>query len=164
MNSSSEIKSLLQEIGYPILDCGDYLKTRAVFRDGSDINSMTIYWRDNIVIDHVMSEVFDIEELINRSLGLNSREKSEEWIKHKHILLPKFNSNAEPIIKQIKKFSKDISDKLIPDYNYFIDSGISENTCKLFKGGRSFEGTLKNRQCLIIYNSKGNIIGITGRD
>ena len=160
-----DIKSILQELGYPIQEHSNYYKTRGIYRGGRDINSLTIYYKENLVIDHVAGERFSIEELIKRTLLFDNDEKIKEWLKNKNITLPVYNPNSVSFnIIQSETFSEEEVKDLLPDYDYFINRGISDKACITFRGGLCNNGTLKDRQCLLIINSKNQIVGVTGRD
>lgn len=164
MSELNKIKSTLQDLGYPIIEQNGYWKTRGLYRDGSDTDSLTIYYRDNLVIDHVTAQKFSIEHLIALTLNLKDDAKAGEWLKDKNISLPSFNTRAAQQIKVQEIFDDKVIHDLVPNYDYFVNRGISQKTCEVFKGGLCINGLFKDRQCLVIYNSKGQIVGITGRD
>ncbi len=159
----SQIIEVLTQNNYPIRDSGDYISTAGLFRGGLDDTSLAIYWKKNLVIDFVEGERFSIKTLIQRILGLETEAKVDDWIKTKNYNL-EIPKEQENLIKMPKIFSENIKDGFVADYSYFEGRGISAETCKVFEGGLKLTGIFKNRQCLIIRNSKGQIVGITGRD
>src|ERR1017187_173245 len=165
METNEQIKSILSELGYPIIDCGNYFKTKGLYRDGQDNNSLTIYWKDDTVLDHVLGEVFDIETLIKKTLKFEKPEQVKDYLKNKNYSLPVFNPNSEPVIKQIKKFSGEIVNKLLPEYDYWLNRGIDINVLKETKGGLyKADGQLKDRFIFPIYNSKNQVVAFNARD
>lgn len=162
----SSIKSVLQDLGYPINDCGNYWQTKALFRGGTDDTSVAIYPHKNLVIDFVRGERFSIDMLIALTLKLESEEKAKEWLKNKEIILPLFD-DLKPSIEIKKTLDLDNLKNLKDNHEYFIKRGISEKILQEFRGGlwpKEIKGKMSDRYVFPIFNSKGELVGLTGRD
>lgn len=159
-NNKDRIKDILQSNGYNVTDCGNYIQFPALWRNGDDTTSVTCYPDTGKVIDWVTSEHFDIRELFCRVLNLKSDIEINNAIKENNIVI-----NKEVQIKQKKIFDESLLSYLQPDHSYPISRGVSELTCRLFEGGTVGEvkGKLKNRYTWPVKNSRGEIIGFTGR-
>lgn len=163
-----EISDILQELGYQYKDCGNYYNMSAVYRGGDDPTSLCVYKDTNLVIDFVTGEKFSLESLIKKTLNIDDS-KTKEWLKGRFNIDNLNLAYQKPKIKMIQTFDEEILKDLIPDYNYWINRGITPETAELFKGGlclssQSLLGKLKNRQILTIYNSQNQIVGFSGRD
>jgi DNA primase len=51
----------------------------------------------------------------------------------------------------------------MPAHGYWLDRGISLETLKVFEGGVVENGTMANRYVFPVFNSKKQLIGVTGR-
>jgi hypothetical protein len=156
------IKSLLLDNGYKVEDCNNYLKCNALFRDGNDVNSMTIYPSDNLAIDHVTSEKYSLNKFISIVLKIDEGAVNSV-LKNNNFSL---NNFKKPEIEQPKVFSDDLLKQLLPIHDYWTNRCISESTLKKLGGGlySGEKGSLKNRYLFPIFNSKKQIVGISGRD
>lgn len=158
----ADLKETLEEIGYRLTNHGKYYQTSAVYRDGKDQTSLVIYPQDDLAVDFVTTERFSISELIARTLNLQGP-ALENWIKSRQLTLaPKIA--AKPLIQDGKRLDKSVLNELAPDHSYWINRGVSESILKEFRGGVSKSGKMADRYVFPVFDSKDNIIGLTGRD
>jgi hypothetical protein len=148
---------ILGEMGYPVQDCGEYIKTQAIYRDGQTIGSVAVYKNKNLVIDFVTGQKYSWEEFIKLCTG--DEAKSGELIGK---TIKAINSVPKLIIPQT--FDVNILSQLVPDHSYWLNRGISLNTIQKFKGGVMMEGKLKNRYTFPVFNQKMEVCGLFGRD
>lgn len=156
MNNFSGIKDLLDNHGIPYQEFPNYLKCVANWRDGQDVKSVTIY--EDLVIDHVAGEKFSYESLISKITGIEDKEKLKTYLEGKNFVQKKPELVA-PLINGQKVISPDFLKELSPNYSYWNKRGISDKTLIENTGG-----TKGRRYWFIIRNSKGQIVGKTGRD
>lgn len=154
-----DIKHIIESLGYEVQKHGNYFKTKAFWRGGNDINSVTIYPKENRIIDHVVGESYDLKAFLKLILKKNEKELNE-WLEEKKLELPK--PKLDTSIKN-EDFEFNL-DYLLPDYTYFLNRGISQNTLNLFLCGLVKKEIMKDRFCFVIQNGKNDVIGIVGRD
>lgn len=160
----SNIQEILTDLGYnPKMDKDGY-RMASLYRQGDNESALKVY-NDGWCQDFVTNERFNLETLIKRTLNIDDT-KVKEYIAGNNINIEKIEYKEKLKVPEI--FSLDIIKDLIPDYSYFEGRGITKETCQVFKGGLCLEsqsllGKLKNRQVLSIYDSKGNLVGFTGR-
>lgn len=160
---SNTIETLLTEIGYELRRSANYLQTAALYRQGSDPTSLTIYPEDNLCIDWVLGEKFTIETLIARTLKLEGADKVQEWLQTKNVVIQPVK--PKPKIKMPKTYPVETLNELMPDHSYWLNRGIDLDTLRLFRGGLAGKkGALKHRYVFPIFNAKNEIVGFTGRD
>ncbi len=71
---------------------------------------------------------------------------------------------VQPVIEQDKVWPVDILKNLVKDYSYWLNRGISMETCYKFQIGVAVRGNLNGRTIIPIFNDKGDkLIGFTGR-
>lgn len=158
------LKSTLEELGYPLKNCGNYYKTRAIYRGGQDMESVAIYPDTGLVIDFVANEKMSVRQLIGRTLNIDEY-NLDIWLKNKNVLLPSYkDSNERPLIREATKISPDYLTKLEPNHQYWIKRGIPLEVMEKFRGGVSHEGKMKNRYVFPVIDSRNQIIGLSGRD
>jgi len=162
MNNFSGIREILENNGYPIKDGGDYISTSAIFRNGDNPTAICIYPNDNLVIDFVTSEKYSIPTLIGRILGIEQKEKIDEYLEsHNYNLSEKQKTIEEPIIKKTKILDASFLAKLKPDHSYWLGRGISKEVLEELRGG-----IYKDRYYFPIFDhlDKNKIIGLSSRD
>ena len=165
MNDFSGIREILDNNGIQYQEFPNYLKCVAGWRNGDSLGSVTIY-PEGVVIDHVLGEKFGFDKLVGKILGIDDEEKIQEYLSNSNYISPQNQNIDEPLIKNENKiFSpQSIQDfGIVPNYDYWINRGISKETAQLFHGGLAYKSKMKNRQVLTIYNSKNKIVGFTGR-
>lgn len=62
-----------------------------------------------------------------------------------------------------KIYPEEILIKLFPQWEFYLNRGISEETLRTFKIGMAHSGKLCNRLVCPIYNDKNQIVGFSGR-
>lgn len=161
-NNKSKIISILNSNGYSVTDNDSYISFPAKWRNGDDNMSVSYYIDSGKVIDWVVSEHFDTKELIRRVLNIKDDGEVASFIAKHEICLDFSDKNK---IKQKKKFDESLLIHLQKDHTYPISRGISEETCRLFDGGKvgDVKGKLKNRYTWPIKNYKNEIVGFSGR-
>lgn len=161
------IFDILLDLGYNPKRGNDYFSCAANYRNGDNENALAIYPKKNLVIDFVTGEKFSIQHLIKKTLKLESDEQVQLWVKNKNFDFNYSSSTVDkkPLIKSNKVFDNDILNDLEPNYEYWLNRGISEEIIKEFRGGLCLkDGKMKNRFVFPIFNDKNNIIGLSGRD
>lgn len=158
-----EMRDVLTEMGYVLHDHGKEYRTKPIYRDSDShtvlcINKLTGQWID--FKDQISGS---FEDLVKLSLNLKSREEAKRWVSTK---FDGFTAQKEerPLIKGLKIFPKDTVDKLISDHSYWIGRGASEETLNVFQGGVALFGKMANRYVFPIFNSKDELVGLSGRD
>ena len=148
---SHPIKDILLEAGCKLTDCGKFWKTAATYRGGVNRTSLSIDKRTGWAFDFGTNAKFSPEALTQILAG-------------KHVDFSSFVvEEAVEKIKVSKTYNKDVLKRLLPDYDLFLDRGISKETLDLFEAGLATSGKLRNRICFPIYNRKGKIMGFSGR-
>lgn len=145
---------------------GTYITCSAKYRGGDDPTSVAIYLQNNIVKDFVTGKVFSLEQFLQKTLNLNSKDQLNKILNGATVYYRSaFDNNEEdPFNKQVRYYSSDDLVSLNEDYTYWKNRGVSENTLKIFKGGVCSSGKMYNRYVFPIFNSRKKIEGFTGRD
>lgn len=150
---NSYIKDTLLSLGYNLRDFGNNWRSSSIYRSGNNATALQISKENGDWYDYVLKKGGKFKELILLSKG----EINEEKLKELH------NYKEKPTIKTQKIYDKFILNKLIKDFSYWGNRGISEETLKLFEGGISYEGKQKSRYVFGIFDEKNNLIGSSGR-
>jgi hypothetical protein len=158
----TDFKSILQELGYEIVESSKELRMRPLYRD-SDNNTVLLVYKDNGKwIDFARGASGSFEELVRLTLKLSSIDESIKWLKDKNIEVN--NEPPKPKITTPKIFDKDILLRLQRDYSYWEGRGISREILEKFGGGVATKGKMAGRYVFPIYNCEQKIIGFAGRD
>lgn len=156
---------VLQKFGYDAIDHGRYAKFRAYWRDGNDVNSVTLYYDSGTTKDHVTGETYSFKKLLELISGAEIQDLDKFFVENKLQPIEKYNRNlTPPKIRMPKIYDKELLNNLIKDHSYFINRGISEKTLQLFGGGISKVGASKDRYVFPIFNESDDLIGFVCRD
>lgn len=159
-SGANNIEEILVDLGYTLTKDGDGWRARPIYRDSSNDTSLKVYENGNFC-DFSAGIRGTFTELVRLTKNLDSIDKAREYLNSKDYQYSAPNKSIEePIIrKEYKIFSPEITNELKQDYSYWNKRGISDDVLKLNTGG-----VYKGRYWFLIYNSKGEIIGKTGRD
>lgn len=161
--SNMSIKEVLENLGYDLKDCGSHYRSRALFRDGQNENSLAIYKDSNVIIDFVSGERMNLQRLVALTLNLPTKIAAQEWLDKNNVRLePK---TQEPKLSEPKIFPAEWITNLIPDHSYWLNRGISEEVMKEFKGGVWIkDGAFKGYYVFPVFDYQNRLVGIAGRN
>jgi hypothetical protein len=167
LKDSEQLKDLLNNLGYKLVDCGSSWRTKAVFRGGKNPASIQIYKNSGVWIDFANGgQGLPLEALVKVSLH-------DDPVKCNSIL-KQLGSSSKPIevqyvspqsklITMDKIYSESSLEDLFPNYHFYKKKGISDEVQKLYRLGVSSSGKLYRRVVFPIYNEHGQIVGLSGR-
>ena len=156
------LQIIKEDLGYPLVNHGNYFSSSAVFREGDNKTALAFYPKENLVLDFVEGTRYTFKSFIAFNLNLNNTEELDKILAERNIIIPKF-VKADPKLELTKKYDISVLNKLIPKHDYFIKRGISEKILLEFRAGLALKGKLKNRYVFPIFNNKNEIIGFSGR-
>jgi hypothetical protein len=158
---SEEFEKVLVSIGYKLIDCGDHWRSQALYRNGNNATALKIYKNTGVWMDFVEPKgSLPFETLARMTVG--DSEKFSE-------ILKKIKSDKTYVATKVDKiemeqcYPEDCLDKFFPNYKFYKDKGISEETQISFKVGLAGVGKMYRRMVFPIYNDNGQIIGFSGR-
>jgi hypothetical protein len=164
LNDIADMKQILENIGYNLVDCGNHWRTRAVYRDGDNPTALQIYKNTGVWIDFIQgNKSKPFEALIQLTLK-DDKDKLKT-------ILKSIDSNSEDfteykqkaLIQMEKTYDNSVLDKLFPNYNFYKCKKISESTQSAFKVGLAGSGQMYRRMVFPVYNEHSQIIGFSGR-
>jgi|TARA_R110000824_G_scaffold14431_5_gene61421 hypothetical protein len=167
LKDSEQLKDLLNNLGYRLVDCGTSWRTKAVFRGGKNPASIQIYKNSGVWIDFANGgQGRPLEALIKSTLQ-DDPDKCRTVLKK----LGDPNSNIEveyispqsKLITMEKIYDKSSLGDLFPNYHFYNKKGISDKVQKTYKLGVSSSGKLYRRVVFPIYNEHEQIMGFSGR-
>lgn len=162
---SEAVRSILEEIGYNLVDNGREFRARPLYRDSDNDNVLRIWKDSGKWVDFKENKSGSLEDLIKITLNLNSISEAKEWVsKRSNYENESVVSRPKAVVHQSQVFDKSILLKLRKDHSYWASRKISESTLKPFQGGLATTGKMYNRYTFPIFNSKDQIIGFAGRD
>lgn len=147
-----EIKELLSNLGYSLIDSGDFYRANALYRGGNNKSSLSINKKTGKWIDFGTGK----GGTINQLLELHGQHS-------KSIKLDTIREPEKKELKMEKIYPEEMLFKLLPHYDFFINRGLSQETCKTFKVGLAQSGKLYQRYIFPVYNEHKQIIGFSGR-
>lgn len=164
--SPEKIESILQELGYKLIDRGQYWHANAAYRSGDNSTALQIWKNSGVWRDFVEGSVpLPFVKLLEAHLGTNDKS-----VLGKYLSVDSFigdtsrEPNQEDRITMEKVFDEEILEDLFPHYKFYNDKGIDSSVLKLLKGGLATKGQMYQRFVFPIYNNHGQIHGFSGRD
>lgn len=162
---SEMVRSVLEEMGYSLVDNGREYRARPLYRDSDNDNVLRIWKDSGKWVDFKENKSGSLEDLIKITLNLNSIHEAKEWIS-KRSDYDEHRESRKPkaIVTQIQTYSKSSLLRLRNDHSYWLQRSISESTLRPFQGGVATTGKMYNRYIFPIFNSRDDIVGFAGRD
>jgi hypothetical protein len=156
------IKDILTEIGYNLQDYGKEYRARPLYRESNNETILTIEKSTGKWYDFKDGKGGSFEELVKISLDLKSINDAKSYLKEKNVSSTR-KPTSRPEVKGPRIFSSEILNQMLPLHDYWVDRGISLRVVREFGGGVIKEGRMKDRYVFPIFNSKKNLIGLSGR-
>lgn len=159
--SVEDYQSILESLGYILIDFGDHWRTKALYREGDNTTAVKIYKNTGVWMDFVDNRgCKPFEALVklttnDQSMFSDILERIKKEGPVNHVKVDK--------IQMEKTYSEDVLNKLFPNYKFYSDKGISEETQKCYRVGLAGVGKMYRRMVFPIYNEYKQIIGFSGR-
>jgi len=159
-----DFKNILLDVGYSnIKDNGREFRMKPMYRDSSSDTVLSVRKDTGHFIDFSKQISGSFEHLIQLSLGLKTIDEAKTVLRDKWEINGEIKREHRPTVSGVKIFPKSYLEKIIPDHSYWEARGVSKDTLQLFNGGIVHNGTMANRYVFPIFNSKKELIGVTGR-
>lgn len=159
-----DFKNILLDVGYSnIKDNGREFRMKPMYRDSSSDTVLSVRKDTGHFIDFSKQISGSFEYLIQISMGLKNIEEAKTVLEDKWEVNGEIKREHRPPVSGVKIFPSSYLEKIIPDHSYWEKRNISKETLELFRGGVVNNGTMSNRYVFPIFNSKEELIGVTGR-
>ena len=162
--NTTDVKSVLEKLGYRLSDFGDSWRTSAIYRGGDNPTSLKIYKNSGVWTDYVHGDKsMPLAALIQKTLGTSDQKVIGEYINTEKVNTFNYNKiNSK--IQMEETFPEEVLDRLLPHYKFYNSKRISDETLKFYKCGLATTGSMNNRYVFPIYNASAKICGFSGRD
>lgn len=166
MISSDKIKSILEELGYKLMDKGSYWQTSALYRNGDNKTALQIYKDTGAWKDYVTNTPFmPFKQLLVLTLNTNDPQTLSKYLsKEQSFFLKESARSQDEKISMEEIYPESILSKLLPHYKFYNDRGISKDVLLKLKGGLATKSQMYQRFVFPIYNQYKQIHGFSGRD
>ena len=162
--NTTDVKSVLEKLGYSLSDFGDSWRTSALYRGGANPTALKVYKNSGVWTDYVDgNKSMPLAALVQKTLGTNDHKVISEYITTKKRDNFQYNKNKSKIQME-ETFPEEALDRLLPHYKFYNLKNISDETLKFYKCGLATTGAMNNRYVFPIYNQVGKICGFSGRD
>ena len=157
-----EVKDILNNLGYRVLDTGRDYRTKPLYRESSSNTVLSINKSTGRWIDFKEQRYGSLEELIQITLNLKTIDDAKEYLssnfKFEPVQREKEGLKAPPV------FSKTNLESVIPNYSYWVKRGVPETLLKLLQSGVMLSGKMKDRYVFPVFDNRDRIVGCSGRD
>lgn len=155
----TDVKSILDTLGVKAeSEEPNFYRIKAFWRGGSNPTAARVNKKTGTVVDFVNNESFSIKRFAEK-LGRGDLDFSTFFRE----LAVKRIEEGEPL-DVVKVYEKDCLLRLLPNYTYWLNRGISEETLKTYRGGIANSGKLYQRYVFPVYDRGESIVGFGGRD
>jgi len=159
-----DFKNILLDVGYSnIKDNGREFRMKPMYRDSSSDTVLSVRKDTGHFIDFSKQISGSFEHLIQLSMGLKTIDEAKTILKDKWEVDGEIKREHRPAVSGPKVFPSSYLEKMTPNHSYWENRGVSKQTLDLFKGGVVLNGTMAGRYTFPIFNSKKELIGVTGR-
>lgn len=159
---SNQIKNILESIGYKLVDCGNHWRTSALYRNGDNRSAVQIYKNTGVWNDYIENRGSKpLEALIQLTLK-DDRIRLQSLL---NSIVKREIETYEPkeLIEMEKVYPESALERLFPNYHFYKNKNISEDTQKLFKVGLAGVGQMYRRMVFPIFDENQQITGFSGR-
>lgn len=164
-------RSALESMGYRVHQDGGRLRFPAMYRDGGNQNSISMYSDTGVWVDYGVGDdsyfpfIRLVELTVGKSHELYQQIDSEEgYIDDDKMLYKAEDQVIKQKLMETKKYPKDCLKKLLPHYSFYNDKGVKDGTLKFYRGGLSMSDNAMSRRFVFpCYSEDGDIIGFAGR-
>jgi DNA primase catalytic core, N-terminal domain/Toprim-like len=157
----NNIIETLESLGYsPLVRSGDFIRTRALYRNGNNPHSLSINIKTGAFADFAASTKGSWKDFL--TLNLKDKVQVDKYLNNESEII---NPQIENIIPtQIKKYDKALLNKLLPLFDFYTNRGIDISILKEFQAGLATNGPMRNRIIFPVFDHKDNsLIGFSGR-
>ena len=161
------IKSVLEDLGYSLIDRGNFWHANAAFRGGDNATSLKIYKDTGTWVDFVENTPYmSFRRLIEKTLRTKDKSLILKYLKNQdaNINYNDVNSGRLERIEMEKIYSNSELSKLLPHYKYYNNKGVSDDVLKFLLSGIDTGGSMYQRYVFPILNENKDIHGFAGRD
>jgi 5S rRNA maturation endonuclease (ribonuclease M5) len=161
--TEDQVRDILLDIGYNLRDQDNmWYRASAVYRGGGNPNTLAINKESGAWKDFKTGDKGSLRELIRLTLNISPSEVKDRFkeLQSKASSKP---SRPKLLPEEGEIFSPSVMDNFIQDNSYWNERGITDETLELFQGGICAAGVMKNRYTFPVFNSRQDLIGITGR-
>ncbi len=158
-----QLKSILEELGYSLVDRGQYWHSQAVFRQGDNQTALQIWKNSGVWRDFVENTPpLPFAKLLEAHFGKDNK-SIEKYLKYDYNPSTRVATQADRLTMD-RVYEESLLDELLPHYQFYNDRGIETCHLKELKGGYATKGKMLRRFVFPIYNEHNQIHGFSGRD
>lgn len=158
---AGKVVEVLQNLGYPIQDCGDFVRTKAIYRGGDGLNNLKIWKNSGWCVDYAEDKKgFSLYDLVSKTLGTKEPRNILSLInseRRESFSLPK------PKFLMAKTYDKACLERLLPNYTFYEARNISAATQKMYRMGYATKDQMFQRLTFPVFDENQQIIGFSGR-
>jgi len=162
-----DFQDILKDLGYTLIDKGNYWQTSALYRGGDNETALQIYKNTGAWIDYVDTGYFlPFQSLIEKTLKTKDEKIISKYLKTgKRVkgLGEDFTYKKSDKLYMPKTYKQDYLDTLLKHYKFYNDRGISNETLDNFHCGFETSGNMYQRFVFPIINEDGEVYGLSGR-
>jgi len=156
-------KEILIGLGFKVLDKGNELRMRPIYRDSDNDTSLKVDSGSGRWVDFGANKSGNFVELVRITLKLKDVDEAKAVLFSKFSFAPAETQFYRERLEFQKFFPIEILGNLRNEHNYWLNRNVSEETIKLFCGGVCESGRMKGRYCFPIFDQSKRIVGFTGR-
>jgi len=155
---AGRVYEILSDLGYQLQDCGQYYRSKALYRGGDSNNSLQVWKDTGYCVDYAADKKFPLKELLSHHI--TDWRKIKEILGGQRIAAPKI---AKKKLYMPRTYPPDCLERLLPNYSFYKKRGISDSVQKKYKVGFATVGQMYQRMVFPIFDENQDIVGFSGR-
>lgn len=156
-----KVQEVLVNLGYKIQDFGEYYRTQALYRDGTNLHSLKVWKNSGWCLDYGHDEKgFPLSSLVRKTLNTNDPKIIAQYVSGQTTVeVPR----EKVKLTMPRTYPPECLSRLFPNYAFYKKKKISESVQKKYKLGFASTGKMYQRLVFPIYDDVGQIVGFSGR-
>ena len=145
--NTTDVKSVLEKLGYRLSDFGDSWRTSALYRGGDNPTALKVYKNSGVWTDYVDgNKSMPLAALVQKTLGTSDHKIINQYINTEKDNEFNYNkSKRSSKIQMEETYPEEALDRLLPHYKFYNLKNISDETLKFYKCGLATTGAMNNR-------------------
>ena len=120
--NTTDVKSVLEKLGYRLSDFGDSWRTSALYRGGDNPTALKVYKNSGVWTDYVDgNKSMPLAALVQKTLGTSDHKIISEYITTEKKDSFQYNKNKSKIQME-ETFPEEALDRLLPHYKFYNSS------------------------------------------
>src|SRR6478736_2886536 len=158
-----KVREVLESLDYfPILDCGSFLRTKAVYRGGSTPTSLKVFKDTGWCVDFGSGDDkgFSLARLVSKTLNTTDPRILAKYVSGQVVTERK---KEPPKLDMPRTYDPSCLERLLPNFSFYKKRNITNQVQEKYQVGLAQSGKMLRRMVFPICDDTFQIVGFSGR-